>query len=176
MPTTFTTARDEYQDWTKLGSGPALLIIHGILSSTEAMLSRLPASMMEELHAKYEGRVIAYNHRSVTRSPDENALWFLDQVSQAAPQSRLTFDVLCHSRGGIVARALAERGRMLRPECTSEFRKVYFVATPNRGSALGDPADIVDMIDVSTNLLTNFPDGLVMYSIEVLLAMIKLLA
>ena len=62
MPTTFTTARDEYQDWTKLGPGPALLIIHGILSSAEAMLSRLPASMMEELHAKYEGRVIAYNH------------------------------------------------------------------------------------------------------------------
>ena len=32
------------------------------------------------------------------------------------------------------------------------------------------------MIDVFTNLLTNFPDGPVMYSIEVLLAMIKLLA
>ena len=35
---------------------------------------------------------------------------------------------------------------------------------------------MVDMLDVFTNLLTSFPDGPVMYSIEILLAIVKLLA
>ena len=75
----------------------------------------------------------------------------------------------CSSRAG-------RTGPDIVPELNSAFRKVFFVATPNRGSALGDPAHIVDMIDVFTNLLTNFPDGPVMYSIETILAIVKLLA
>ena len=50
------------------------------------------------------------------------------------------------------------------------------MATPNSGSPLGDAQHMVDMIDVFTNLLTAFPDGPAMYSIEVLLAIVKLLA
>src|SRR6185295_18578580 len=92
------------------------------------------------------------------------------------PGHKFEFDILCHSRGGIVARTLAERGEALVPGLACDFRKVYFVATPNNGSVLGDPTHIVDMVDVFTNLLTAFPDGPVMYSIEVILAIVKLIA
>jgi hypothetical protein len=53
---------------------------------------------------------------------------------------------------------------------------VFFVASPNRGSRLADADHMLDMIDVFTNFITNFPDGPVSYSIEVLLGVLKALA
>lgn len=170
------TPAEPFTDWTSLGGKRALLLVHGIFGSVEGMLSGLPRSFMEELHARYEGRVLAFNHLSVTASPEDNARFFLGEAKRAAPTAQLEFDILCHSHGGIVSRTLAERAAALLPDHNCRFRKVFFVATPNNGSALGDPEHMVDMLDVFTNLLTSFPDGPIMYSIEILLGIVKLLA
>ncbi len=176
-PDTYTASPSaEYQEWVNLDTKPSLLVVHGIFSTVEGMLSGLPRQAMEELFKAYEGRVIGFNHLSVTESPEENARFFLEQLKRASPEGKFVFDVLCHSRGGIVARALAETGKVIFPDGNSEFRKIFFVATPNHGSVLANPERITDMIDVFTNLLTNFPDGTVMYSIEIFLAIIKLVA
>lgn len=165
-----------FTDWAALDGQRALLVVHGIFSSTQGMLSGLPPAGMERLLAHYGGRVIALDQLTVSRSPEENAVGFLRTVAAARPRGRFSFDVLCHSRGGIVSRTLVERGAALVPGHPCSFRKVFFVAAPNAGSPLGDARHLLDMIDVFTNLLTNFPDGPVLYSIEVLLALIKLLA
>jgi CHAT domain len=163
-------------DWSRLNAQRTLLIVHGILSSVEGMLTALPRSAMERWYQSYGGRVIAFNHLSVTESPEDNARFFLEKAKHALPDGRFEFDVLCHSRGGIVSRMMAEHGEQLVPGSNAAFKSIYFVASPNNGSQLGDPDHIVDMIDVFTNILTNFPDGPVMYSIEILLAIVKLLA
>jgi pimeloyl-ACP methyl ester carboxylesterase len=163
-------------DWSRLTQGRTLLIVHGILSSVEGMLSGLPRSAMERWCESYQGRVIAFNHLSVVDSPEDNARFFLEQTRQALPEGQLEFDVLCHSRGGIVSRLMAEHGDELVRGCNAAFRSIYFVASPNNGSQLGDANHMVDMVDVFTNFLTNFPDGPVMYSIETLLGIVKMLA
>jgi hypothetical protein len=163
-------------DWSGIGEGRTLLIVHGILSCVEGMLSGLPRSAMERWCESYEGRVIAFNHLSLVDSPEDNARFFLHQAKQALPQGRLEFDLLCHSRGGIVSRMMAEHGEQLVPRSNVAFNSIYFVASPNNGSQLGDPDHMVDMVDIFTNFLTNFPDGPVMYSIEMLLAIVKMLA
>jgi hypothetical protein len=167
---------EPFTDWSRLDGKPSLLIVHGIFSSTHGMLSGLPSAAMARLLNHYGGRVIALDQLTVTRSAEQNAADFLRTVAAARPQGSFTFDVLCHSRGGIVARTLAERGQKLVPAHPCAFRKVFFVAAPNAGSPLGDAAHMLDMINVFTNLLTNFPDGPALYSLEVLLALIKLLA
>jgi hypothetical protein len=131
---------------------------------------------MERWCQAYKGRVLAFNHLSVTQSPEDNARFFLQVVQDSLPREPIEFDILCHSRGGIVSRTLAERGAVLVPGTQCRFRSVFFVATPNQGSVLGNPEHMVDMLDVFTNFLTGFPDGPVMYSIEVLLGLVKLLA
>ncbi len=163
-----------FADWARLDRRRTLLIVHGILSSVEGMLTALPRSAMERWCYSYEGRVIAFNHLSVTESPEDNARFFLERAKQAGGQ--FEFDIVCHSRGGIVSRMMAERGEQLVPGSNAAFKSIYFVASPNNGSQLGDPDHMVDMVDVFTNFLTNFPDGPVMYSIEALLAVVKLLA
>ncbi|MFH0998095.1 MAG: CHAT domain-containing protein [Pseudomonadota bacterium] len=165
-----------FGNWAALDGKRSLLVVHGIFSSTDGMLSLLPRAEMARIEKFYEGRMIALDQLTVSKSPEDNARFFLQQAAQAVPGGRLEFDILCHSRGGIVARALVEQGLSLLPNHPCRFRKVYFAATPNQGSMLADPAHIVDMLDVFTNMLTNFPDGAVSYSVEVFLAIIKLLA
>lgn len=166
----------DYTDWQALDGKPALLVVHGIFSSVQGMLSQLPPSVLERWSSHYEGRILGFNHLSVTASPEDNARFLLQQIKQARPEGKFIFDVLCHSRGGIVSRALAERGSLLVPETNCEFRRIHFVASPNAGSPLGDPDHIVDMLDVFTNLLTEFPDGDLLYTIEGVLGVVKLLA
>src|SRR5262249_21271324 len=136
---------DELHDWGALAGKRSLLVIHGVFSSVEGMLSLLPRAAMEELIRRYDGRVVAYNHLSVSKTPEDNARYFLEAAKRGMPEGHFEFDVLAHSRGGIVARALAERGHELFASNCS-FRKVFFVASPNSGSALGDPQHIVDMV------------------------------
>jgi hypothetical protein len=165
-----------FADWGALDGKRSLLIVHGIFSTSHGMLAGLPPAAMEGLLAHYGGRVIALDQLTVTNSPEQNAAAFLKKASEAHPKAGFSFDVLCHSRGGIVSRTLAERGEALVPGHPCAFPKVFFVAAPNAGSPLGDAAHMLDMIDVFTNLITNFPDGPVIYSFEVLLALVKLLA
>jgi hypothetical protein len=71
---------------------------------------------------------------------------------------------------------MAEHGTELVKDTNAAFESIYFVASPNSGSQLGDADHMVDMVDVFTNIVTAFPDGPVTYSIEVVLAIVKLLA
>jgi hypothetical protein len=165
-----------FSNWSSLAGNRSLLVIHGIISSTEGMLSRLPQPAMEALVKQYSGRVIAYDHFTLSLDPDENATFFLKHVKQAIPNENVELDILCHSRGGIVSRALTERGRKLVPDHNCNFRRVLFVATPNAGSPLGNAEHVVDMVDVFTNFLTKLPDSITTYVVEALLGIIKLIA
>ncbi len=162
-----------FRSWNKLRGKRSLLIIHGIFSSTEGVLSLLPRAQMLDLYQRYDGRVISYDHLTVTKDPEQNARFFLEQL--AAQRGRFSFDILTHSRGGIVTRTLTERGHELANGHNCEFPNAYMVAVPNQGSPLGDPDHMLDMVDTFTNVLTSFPDGWLTYSIEVVLGVIKLI-
>ena len=176
-PDNYTKSPDaDFTDWQSLDGKPTLLIVHGIFSSVEGMISKLRRNAMERWVNHYEGRVIAFNHLSVTLSPEENARFFLETAKRSLPNGNFQFDILCHSRGGVVARNLAERGRSVFADSNSAFRKIYFVASPKQGSALGDPQHMLEMIDVFTNLLTEFPDSHTLFAVETILGVIKVLA
>jgi hypothetical protein len=163
-----------FTDWASFRGQRSLLVIHGIFSSTEGVLSRLDQDAVVRWQAHYGGRMIAYDHLTVTQSPEDNATVFLQELAHDGGD--FEFDILCHSRGGIVARTLAERARELVPEARCAVKNVFFVATPNQGSQLGDAGHMVEMIDVFTNLLNYLPNGPLLYSMEILLSLVKLLA
>jgi hypothetical protein len=116
---------DEFHDWAWLNGKRSLLVIHGIFSSVEGMLASMPRSAMETLLSKYQGRVLAYNHLSVSKTPEENAIYFLQAAKQAFGDGEFEFDILAHSRGGIVARTLCERGpQLFRGNCNFHERPI----------------------------------------------------
>jgi CHAT domain-containing protein len=83
---------------------PYLLFIHGTNSSTSGAFGELKNNAAyQKLFDKYEGRVLAFEHKTLSESPLRNLQDLLLAFSDIAIQS----DIICHSRGGIVADLLA---------------------------------------------------------------------
>lgn len=160
-------------DWDRLSSGRALLFVHGTFSTSQNGFRMLPESLMEELHAKYGGRVLALDHPTISVSPTENARWFADQLPSGV---KLELDVLAHSRGGLVSRVMAEQAEDVGLTGRVSIRTLVMVATPNAGTALADQAHIKQLMDRFTNLFQFLPDSGVIDGLEIVLSVLKQLA
>jgi hypothetical protein len=137
-------------NWHQLAEGPTLLFIHGIFSSCEAGFAGIghDDSTWPQLRTRYGNRIIGFDHPTGSVGPAENAKWFLDQI----PNVELDLDIVCHSRGGLVARSIAvqaaQRGM------TVNIRRIVFAATPNGGSQITVTANWVGMVNRISSVLT----------------------
>jgi len=144
-------------DWSALSGGRALLMIHGTASRTDIGFGGLAEETVGALHERYGGRVFAFDHPTLSRDPRQNVDWFFANVPDG---TRLEVDVVCHSRGGLVARMLAEReGEFSLGSRALTIRRLVFVAAPNAGTILADADYLGDFLDTYTNLLNFLPDN-----------------
>ncbi|MBO0980783.1 triacylglycerol lipase [Microbacterium sp. SD291] len=142
-------------EWTGLHRRRALLFVHGTFSSSHAAFHQLPDATMNELHQRYEGRVFAFDHFTLSHSPQENAAELAARIPHGV---ELEVDVVSHSRGGLVTRVLAgELADAVVPGLRVE--RAVFVAAPNHGTALADADHMISFIDRSTTLLNLAPPG-----------------
>lgn len=160
------------QDWPALGEGVALLFVHGTFSTAHGGFSTLPEETMTELHRRYGGRVIALEHPSVSVTPRANVAWLAEHLDGPP----LTVDVVTHSRGGLVGRALAERGAELGLGDKLTVRNLVMVAPPNAGTALADKEHVSALLDRVTNLVQFVPGAGVVDVIAAVVSVVKQLA
>ena len=161
-------------DWTDLSGKRALLLVHGTFSRSHSGFGALPAGTFEDLYAQYDKRVIALDHYTLSHTPQQNVEWLLQQIPDG---TELELDIVCHSRGGLVSRTLAERQSELSlGSRTLRVRRVIFVATPNAGTALADAKRLGDLIDRYTNLLSLVPDIGVTDVLDGIVTVAKMLA
>ena len=148
--------------------GPVLMFVHGTFSTSHGGFGGLPPATLAVLHQRYGGRVLAFDHPTLSHDPDENVRWLRSQW----PAVPTELDIVSHSRGGLVSRALArDPGR---PEQV-RVRRIVFGATPNGGTLLADPDHMVDMVDRLTTALSLFPSGPVTETLEALITVVKVL-
>ncbi|HSE63576.1 MAG TPA: hypothetical protein VLG15_08185 [Thermoanaerobaculia bacterium] len=161
-------------DWASLAKGPCLLLVHGTFSRTDAAFGDLPRPYVQDLCRLYDDRVFSFDHPTLSEDPDQNASRFVENLPV---DLRLQLDIVCHSRGGLVSRVLAERqGALPMANRTLTFRKMVFVATPNGGTVLTDTRHVGDFIDTYTNLLNFFPSAGVIDVLEAIITVVKQLA
>jgi len=161
-------------DWQNLGTGRSLLFIHGTFSRAATAFYELTPEFIDELNARYEGRVFAFDHLTLSEDPTENARFFANSMP---PGQVLDVDIVCHSRGGHVSRILTEQQEDLPLEGkTLGVGQIVFVASPNRGTVLTDPKYMGDFVDAHTNILSALPDNAVTDTLEVIVAVVKQLA
>jgi hypothetical protein len=161
----------EAGDWAALSGKRTLLLVHGTFSRTDAAFGDLPVDYVETIFRKYEGRMISFDHPTLSEDPKENAEWFVRALPDGAS---LELDIVCHSRGGLLSRILAERQRELSMGGrTVAVRKVIFVGTPNAGTVLTDTSHVGDFLDSYTNALTFFPSTGVTDVLEAIIAVLK---
>src|SRR4030095_11551382 len=84
----------------------SLLLVHGTFSNAAGAFASLAKSnFFEEVAPLYGERMFAFDHFSISRTPEENVRMLLKEL----PDKAFTFDVITHSRGGLVLRNLVER-------------------------------------------------------------------
>ncbi|MEZ2296408.1 esterase/lipase family protein [Variovorax sp. RCC_210] len=153
--------------------GPALLFVHGTFSTSSAGFGALPSPTLDALHQRYGGRVFAFDHPSVSVDPEANVRWLLGQL----PPGGIDLDIVCHSRGGLVSRVLAETPPAPGMDTArARVRRLVFGAAPNNGTVLADPDHMVAMVDRLTTLLALFPTGPVTETLEALVTVVKVIA
>ena len=83
---------------------PILLLLHGTLSSSIDAFSNLNDSdTWQKIQKKYGNNILAFDHYTLSKSPIENALNFLENCPE-----NCTLDIISHSRGGLIADILAK--------------------------------------------------------------------
>lgn len=145
-------------DRDALGTGEALLLIHGIASRTRSGFAGLRGRGLTRLSSRYEGRILGYDHPTLSRSPGDNAtdlLHRLQELYDIEPFGRL--DVVGYGRGGLVARSLAVE--IERAGSGISLGRIWGVGTPNLGQGLADPESLRAYVDRLTNLVGWLPLG-----------------
>src|SRR5262245_44587471 len=142
---------------TPTASKRSLLLIHGTFSNAAAAYRDLAKStFFDRIAGFYGDRIFAFDHFTLSRTPQENARMLL----AALPAQATTFDVVTHSRGGLVLRQLVERagefGSLAR---RFELGNAVLVASPNDGTPLITPKRWDDTVGWFANLLEMFPDN-----------------
>ncbi len=116
-----------------------LLFLHGTFSSTVSAFADLSrGGFFEALRPLYGDRVVGFDHFTVSRTPEENARML---VSALPGEDPFLFDVVAHSRGGLVLRTILERPEMVGPTA-SRFAcgRAVLAAVPNLGTPLASSA------------------------------------
>ena len=126
------------------------MFIHGTFSRASGAFNRLPLDSMKALQAAYEDRVIAFDHQSISRDPTENIEWLLDTIPDGLT---LDLDIVCHSRGGLVARSLTERTDPMPGSRKIRVHRTALVGTVNNGTILADVKHWNDLIDTLSTVL-----------------------
>ena len=111
-----------------------LLFLHGTASSTLEGFGKLigaQPAIWRQLHATYPGRMLAFDHRTLTEDPIQNATTLL-----AALPPNITLHLVSHSRGGLVGELLA-RPQLVAPGTDTVFdpAEVQELAEPDRPAA-----------------------------------------
>lgn len=144
-------------------SKPNLLLIHGTFSNAVGAFSGLAAArgsdnrtFFEALAPVYGDRMFAFDHFTVSRTPEENVKMMLD----ALPNRNCVFDVVTHSRGGLVLRHLTELGSSF-GSLSSRFvlRNSVLVASPNAGTPLATPSRFELFVSWISNFCDLFPEN-----------------
>lgn len=132
-----------------------LLLVHGTFSSTRGSFGGLAATQpgqefLDAAVAQYDA-VIGFDHPTLSLDPLENATDLLGRLAAADLEVPPTIDVVCFSRGALVARSLIEQ---LLPvaEWKAHVDRVVFVGAANRGTKLAEPENWQQFVDLYTNL------------------------
>jgi hypothetical protein len=128
--------------------GGILLFIHGTFSNSEAIFGQLDgierdAEFFKWAYRKYE-HILAFDHPTLSVSPVINGL----DLARLFADVKGPVDVICHSRGGLVARWWLEAfaGASAGP------RRVVFVASPLGGTSLASPPKLRDALTLFTTV------------------------
>lgn len=138
------------------GADPRVLVLlHGANSSTAGGFGALTATaagraFLRDAVAHYDA-VLGFDHPTLSLDPRQNAEALLRSLRRVPCAGALRLDVVAHSRGGLVARALAE-ALLPAAGAAPRLERCVLVAAPNAGTELARPANWERLAGIATTL------------------------
>lgn len=127
------------QDLQQMQGNRALLLCHGILSSTKDAFSGIlkDTNFMAHLRQRYARNVLAWDHYTLSKTTSQNAADLLANLNNLHD---VELDIICHSRGAGVVRNFIENPSNQRQLAQQGIRinKIAFVAGACLGSQLAE--------------------------------------
>ena len=149
-------AAGKLQAGTPSSTDRSLLLIHGTFSNAASAYKSLAQStFFEDVAPVYGDRIFAFDHFSVSRTPADN----VEMLLKGLPDKTFTFDVITHSRGGLVLRNLVERAATFELSSRFNLGRAVLVAAPNEGTPLATPSRWEDTVGWVAHILEIFPDN-----------------
>ena len=148
--------KKSFTDWDKIlgkvkNNKKALLFIHGTASSLAGGYADVNTKILQALKKEYPV-ILGYDHFTLSRTPEDNAKDMRKKLEKSGLLDRgVKFDVITHSRGGLVLRSLVE----LTSGGFKNVDKVIMVACPAGGTNLANPEkwdSVANMINLLTNI------------------------
>ena len=139
-------------NWRQVSSGRSLLFLHGTLGQAHRSFAGFDRDLLDALANRYEGRVWAFDHHTLSDSPRQNADDLLELVA-ANVDGVLDVDIVGYDRGGLVAQVLTQ-GDSTRLRVGT----IALVGTPTLGTPIAQPAHMVAYANRLANLATLAPD------------------
>ena len=157
-------------EFQELQKGRSLLFIHGTFSSAHSAFAGLTRDDVVALSQAYGGRLYAFDHFTLSHSPERNIAEFAARLPQGM---KFDSDIVCHSRGGLVSREIVERKSANGLDNRIDVGKVVFVGAANAGTLLAEPDHMVHMIDRFTSAINMLPDGPATWLLESVITAVK---
>jgi len=114
-------------DWKLLAQGPILLVIHGTFSQAHTGFAGLSSAFVTQLNQRYQNRVIAFDHFTLSQDPTDSVKWFLAQMP---PGLTLETDIVCDSRAVWSLESSRRKRRRLRQMATPSTSGTSFSSPP----------------------------------------------
>jgi pimeloyl-ACP methyl ester carboxylesterase len=153
-----------------------LLKTHGVLSSLEGAFAGIKdpnGAVMQHLRGIYGDNIIGWDHWTIGKTPLENAE---EMLSALAPGVRP--DIVSHSRGGLVTRAMLEHPDLIvkRQSRFGSVGKAIFVAGACQGSQLATLNNVNRLLNIYA-AVASFPFlGGVGVALKVIVGVLRVLA
>jgi pimeloyl-ACP methyl ester carboxylesterase len=129
-----------------------LLLVHGTFSNGEMYAEQLDGSFFNSARKRYS-HIAAFDHPTLSVSPMLNAIDLENALCELGLPKGVPVDVICHSRGGLVASWWVRSTRF-------QVERLVAVAAPLHGTSLASPYRIRYLVDYLANLSRLFGNGL----------------
>ena len=123
---------------------PALILIHGTISSISGSFGKLSDSMWQDLRKTYGERIFGFDHHTLTKHPIQNALEVIQRDGKDVIPDNSIIHLITTSRGGLVGELLVRGNRRIEGNVFDELDARLFDEHPvSIQSALVDLNDVL---------------------------------
>ncbi len=129
----------ELPDFKTAPSEPYLLLLHGTASDVVGAFKSFTEkdrTTWEKIYGAYGGRVLAFEHKTLSESPLKNTRDLLESLPEG-----ITLDLVSHSRGGLIGEVLARFSEDV--ELSETLRKAF---ENKENTLLGELAKVQELI------------------------------